>query len=214
MKTKQGTFEPAGMESWGRGAGKGVRKMPRWMMGAGILLVGYGVAMWVKPSDRLGSLFSATVALVCFFSGFMHARQCWWRLSAVRWPEVRGTVAGVRVKRDESPAQAKDADGTFLHEHWDAEVVYRYEAAGRRFQAREAVAFSDTKEKARRAVSSWRVGDSVGVLHHPARPGICLLESQLGKKWKVELGLSVFLFAVGGAFAAFTWALWIGRVHG
>ena len=214
MKTKQRTFEPAGMGNWGRGAGKPVRKMPRWMMVAGILLVGYGVAMWVKPSDRLASLFSATVALVCFFSGFMHARRCWWRLSAVRWPAVRGTVAGVRVKRDESPAQAKDADGTFLHGHWDSEVVYRYETAGRRFQAREAIGFFDAREKARMAVSSFRGGDPVRVRHHPARPGICLLESQLGKKWKVELGLSVFLFAVGGAFAAFTWALWTGRVHG
>ena len=66
MKTKQRTFEPAGMGSWGRGAGKPVRKMPRWMMVAGILLVGYGVAMWMRPSDRLCSLFFAVFALACF----------------------------------------------------------------------------------------------------------------------------------------------------
>ena len=82
MKKHQRTFEPAGLGCQGRS--KLVRKVPRWMKLAGILLVVYVVAMSIKPSDRLGSLFFALAVPACFFAGFVLVRQCRWRLASDR----------------------------------------------------------------------------------------------------------------------------------
>lgn len=218
MKKHQRTFEPAGLGCQGRS--KPVRKVPRWMKLAGILLVVCVVAMWIKPNARLGALFFALAVPACFFAGFVLVRQCCWRLASDRWPVVRGTIAGVRVGRDKSPGQPKHADGSFRHELWEAEVVYTYEVGERRFRAKEvlcpATGFSmqyDSREEAHAAVSAYRVGASVRVRHHPVRPGICLLESQPRKKWKLELAMSIFFFAMGAVWATVTWAIWTGRGH-
>ena len=195
-----------------------MRKMPRWMKIAGILLVVWLVAMWLNPSPKLGALLCIVAGLGCVFGGWMSARECWWRWSAASWPEVCGKIAGVRVRRDKSPEQPKHADGPFRQELWEAEVVYLYEIGGRRFRAKEAVCpekgFSmqfDSREEACAAVSAYRVGAPVRVRHHPARPGICLLAPR--RRWKGTLALSAFLFAMGAILAAVTWALWTGRVH-
>lgn len=203
-------FERAGLNTWNDA--KTVRGFPPGLAAAFILLVVYMAALAWTGSNKLGALFPAFFVPPTLWGGVMFARTCRWRLVSVSWPEVRGEIAGVRVKKNGSPAHAR-VDSPNRNETWEAEVVYVYQINGRRFRAKEAVCPSkgafmdfDSRQEAREAVSPYRVGMPVRVRHHPDRPKLCVLVPRQG--WWRDLAGAVFCFAFSAVAAAMAWVLW------
>lgn len=203
-------FERAGLNAWNDA--KTGRGFPPWLAVALVLLVVYMAALAWTESNKLAALFPALFVPPTLWGGVMFARTCRWRLAAAAWPVVRGEIAGVRVKKNGSPAHAR-VDSPNRNETWEAEVVYVYQVDGRRFRAKEAVCPPkgasmdfDSRQEARAAGSSYRIGMSVRIRHHPDRLGLCVLVPRQG--WWRDLAGAIFCFAFSAIAAAMAWALW------
>ena len=126
-----------------------------------------------------------------------------WALVTVRdarasqdWPSVTGRVTAARVERSVGRSTSRTREYRYR-----ARVTYDYVVDGESFPG-ERVSFLtdyyDSAEEARETVERYAPGSDVAVYYKPGHPAEAVLESNYGSGTYLPLGLSVFMFVVGG----------------
>ena len=106
------------------------------------------------------------------------AAMAWWAWQIKRdsptWPSVTGEIT---LSRTRAMNETGDASGTLNH-HWLAEVQYRYEVNGVRYQGSRIRAMGINhfdEASAQQELAPFAVGQRVPVYYRPDQPQVAVL---------------------------------------
>ena len=145
-----------------------------------------------------GLLVLGAVALLAVFARL-------WRddREAATWPSVEGRIVSSRIEAFDGGIRRKRGFGkTVVVSSWTPTIDYTFTVDGREYVSRNlrrGMRVGGDERGARAIVERYPAGATVRVLHDPANPEECCLETGLGFAWSIPV--VAVLLAIGAVFA-------------